>query len=143
MSAKLFVSLIAVAMLAMSFIFYRALQRAPEAQVLVADQLETEFLAYASKTNASDKMMVAETGSAQYFVSFKQPWNFELQEQNLVVTVPPLQRVPPQASIPAEDLAIAQKKLEDFVLTWLREKFPSQKDRKDMTVEIHFTPTSQ
>lgn len=143
MSAKAIVSIMIVSLLAMSFIFYRALQRAPEAQLLVADQLKVEFLQYATKTTASDKMMVAETGSAQYFVSFKQPWNFEVQDQNLIVTVPPLQRVPPQAAIPAEDLAIAQKKLEDFVLAWLGERFPTQKDRKDMTVEIHFSPTPQ
>jgi hypothetical protein len=140
MSGRWILTSMIIGSVAMAAVFYTVLRKAPEYKQLVTQEMHTEFDQYIQSTQSSDRLKVVEHETGVYFVSFKTPWKFELQDTKWLVTVP--EPVSEAGQSPPPDLvSAAQKSVSDLVWAWLDQKYSG--DRKKLDLEVQFQPSTQ
>lgn len=135
MSGRWILTAMIAGSLIMAGIFYVAIRQAPATRNLVTDQMAMEFKDYAHTIKHADRIKVAESGAQSYFVDTQAPWKFEIHDKVLVVTSPAPESEVKTEALPADQLPAARKAVEDFVWTWVEDKFHT---RKDLQLEVHF-----
>jgi hypothetical protein len=135
MSGRWILTAMIVGTLVMAGIFYVAIRQAPATRNLVTDQMAMEFRDYSHTIKHADRIKVAEAGTQSYFVNTQAPWKFEIHDKVLVVTAPAPEGEPNHDPLSVDQLPAARKAVEDFVWTWVEDKFHT---RKDLQLEVHF-----
>ena len=135
MSGRLILTIMLIGCLVTAVFLYFGIRDASQYKGLVTDQMEVEFVNYAHLIQKTDRLKVAESNSAQFFVNTQKPWKFIIHQKTLLVTAPPIESEPTNQPVTPEIEASAKKVIQDFLLVWLEDKFHT---KKDLLVEVHW-----
>lgn len=135
MSGRWILTLMIVSSFLMAGLFYVALRKAPEYRQIVLEKVQTELTDYTLNVKKLESLPVAQVGEESYFVKTQPAWKVDLIDKLLLIQ-PPMPVSENGQPLPADQLPAARKSVEDFVWSWLDEKF--NKDRKNLQVEVRF-----
>jgi len=134
MSGRQIIIILVVSTGLMGVFFYRTLQQSPQHKQLATEQMAAEYSTYTQTFQKVDRLTVAETQDAKFYIPLTPVWKFQLHDKTLIAQVPKLTSEPPGLNPAPEIIAVSKKIVQDSLMHWLEDKYHTKKDLK---VEVH------